>query len=260
VTQEQAGLWKVSQGHLTGTGEDDKAARIRHLQTDPDVEYWFKYRCDMNDPQNNYATYVNLLETAGGGGWLRLLIHSKNGMILKQLKGGVQTDLTELVTEATSPYGEWYNVYVKCHEGHVEVKRAKPGEDMTTVLETDDCTLTQTDYVRFIVLDGSKFSFDNMAWTAHSSDDHDINWAQFLHLDDDSPCVDTADPSNDIREKRDFDDQIAPIDIQGVGYELPQNENDPDHRPYDIGADEYPTPDPEGFTFWWEKSCINVDE
>ncbi|MBI4560137.1 MAG: S8 family serine peptidase [Candidatus Hydrogenedentes bacterium] len=74
-------------------------------------------------------------------------------------------------------------------------------------------------------------------------------WEEFLHLRSDSPCIDKGetprkdnDPNKPYRF-RDFDHRSGPVD----------GDNDQEHTILrDMGADEYPTPSPGMFTYWWE--------
>jgi hypothetical protein len=91
------------------------------------------------------------------------------------------------------------------------------------------------------------------------------NWAEFLHLGDNSPLRDKGQPdfddgydpsvkTNDYIFQFDFDRQWAPVDIEDYGNEWdPDAQPDPiEEVPMDIGADEWPT-DPQSFVFWWEE-------
>ncbi|MBI4557720.1 MAG: hypothetical protein HY706_09060, partial [Candidatus Hydrogenedentes bacterium] len=93
---------------------------------------------------------------------------------------------------------------------------------------------------------------------------------EFLHISctsacdsqaDASPCIDRGyklGPKSAVatlhRDHRDIDDQPTYVDITGIGSELFEDP-DPDPTddsvlPYDMGADEYPSP--EEFAYWWE--------
>lgn len=101
------------------------------------------------------------------------------------------------------------------------------------------------------------------------------NWATFLHLDRSggftSPMIDNGQPDVNAYDpsvknsnfsgsngksyvfQLDFDGQLSPIDVPGVGTEYYNDPNPlvPLPIPMDIGADEWPT-DPVNFSFWWE--------
>ena len=149
----------------------------------------------------------------------------------------------------------WYDLYVKCVGDHVEVWRAELGEDMTKILETDNATMLTSDHLVFKQGLGTCLLDDVLVPN---------NWDTFLHLKGGagqwSPCVDTGNPWDSEDAKRDFDDHVSPLDIQGQGYDLPQSEEDPDHKPYDMGADEYSTLSPDGFSFWWENFRIVLSQ
>jgi len=111
---------------------------------------------------------------------------------------------------------------------------------MEKILSSSDVTMNTCNTVAFNCTLNNYARFD------------DIGHGLFLHLDDGSECIDWGDPFM-AAPKRDFDDQIGPIDVEGVGYDLPEDPEDPDYKPYDIGADEYPTQDPCELVYWWER-------
>lgn len=65
------------------------------------------------------------------------------------------------------------------------------------------------------------------------------NFAHFLHLASDSPCIDRGEGTQTYR---DFDNQAGPLDGDTSMPEIK----------HDMGADEVPTPPRETFSFWWE--------
>ncbi|MBI4559217.1 MAG: right-handed parallel beta-helix repeat-containing protein, partial [Candidatus Hydrogenedentes bacterium] len=87
-------------------------------------------------------------------------------------------------------------------------------------------------------------------------------WHEYLHLSADSPCIDLGDfrgprsaSATLDRDHRDIDDQPTFVEIDGRGRVYDPDAWDQDLKlnptlPYDIGADEYPTP--AQFSFWWD--------
>jgi hypothetical protein len=144
----------------------------------------------------------------------------------------------------------WYTVTIRAAGSYVGVWRQRDGGPNEFIFEVNDAPVYENNRFLIEVETNAKYQFDDFDIKINN------NLNDFLHLFGDdttevySPAIDAGDP-NILNPEffRDFDDQLGPVDIEGEGYEPRVIPSDPDYRPRDMGADEYPTNS--GFSYWW---------
>jgi len=213
--------------------------------TDPDLELWFRYYRDNN---NTGVAHVRFDMGTPQDDRVRIVMSSTRTSLDERVDGAYTT--LDNNNDADTLVDTWYDYYVKCSGPDIEVWRGEEGGEMSKILETDEAhkaTVLTTTNMPFWQLAGT-CRLDDIALVVNN------NWHQFLHLHEDSECIDVGDTPLDPETGepvpfRDFDDHLGPLDGDGV-----------DEEERDIGADEYPTPSREGFTFWWENFRIVLEE